>query len=283
MTFLVDAYTEAVEAEFAAEFSINNYTAAVEAEFLQTFFDDDEDTDDSIDDDEAGGGETRSPNAFEYRFGDVYKANWYTRFLDESVREKTYYLSQRDRYGEFRSLFRMLLQKIDDILSLFVEKEWVYQTKHCKCEKEMIIRLELQILGVLKVIGHNAPFQTLQSDTNISDKEHRLFFKKFINCMFFFKVDYICYPTTQDDLDKVMVRYADNFLPGCGGSVDVVHVKWSNCPAEDVNQAKGKVGFPSLAFEVVTGFDHQVLGVSIAHFGTQNDKQIVHSDETIKY
>jgi hypothetical protein len=48
--FSVDAYTEAVEAEFAAEFSINNYTAAAEAEFLQTFFDDDEDTDDSIDD-----------------------------------------------------------------------------------------------------------------------------------------------------------------------------------------------------------------------------------------
>ena len=91
----------------------------------------------------------------------------------------------------------------------------------------MIIRLELRILGALKVIGHNAPFRTLQSDTNISDIEHRLFFKKFINCMFSIKEDYICYPTTQDDLDKVMVRYADNFLPGCDGSVDVVHVKWS--------------------------------------------------------
>ena len=55
MAFLVDAYTEAVEAEFAAELSIKNYTAAVEAEFLQTFFDDDEDADDSIDD-EAGDG-----------------------------------------------------------------------------------------------------------------------------------------------------------------------------------------------------------------------------------
>ena len=176
----------------------------------------------------------------------------------------------------------MPLHKIDDILSLFVEKEWVYQTKHCKCEKEMIIRLELRILGVLKVIGHNAPFRTLQSDTNISDKEHRLFFKKFINCMFSIKEDYICYPTTQDDLDTVMVRYADNFLPGCGGSVDVVHVKWSNCPAEDVNRAKGKEGFPSLAFKVVTGFDRQVSGVSIAHFGTQNDTHIVRLDEIIK-
>ena len=100
--------------------------------------------------------------------------------------------------------------------------------------------------------------------------------------MFSIKEDYICYPTTQEDLNEVMDRYADNYLPGCGGSIDVVHVKWSNCPAEDVNRAKGKEGFPSLAFEVVTGFDRQILGVSIAHFGTRNDKQIVRSDETIK-
>ena len=53
--FSVDAYTEGVEAEFAAEFSIDNYTAAVEAEFLQAFFNNDEDTDESIADDEAGG------------------------------------------------------------------------------------------------------------------------------------------------------------------------------------------------------------------------------------
>ena len=53
--FSVNAYTEAVEAEFAAEFSIDHYTSAVEAEFLQTFFDDDEDADESIDGDEVWG------------------------------------------------------------------------------------------------------------------------------------------------------------------------------------------------------------------------------------
>ena len=90
--------------------------------------------------------------------------------------------------------------------------------------------------------------------------------------MFSIKEDYICYPTTQD-LNEVMDCYADNSLPGCGGSIDVVYMKWSNFPAENVNQAKGKEGFPSVAFEVVTGFDRQILGVSMAHFGTRNDKQ----------
>ena len=138
----------------------------------------------------------------------------------------------------------------------------------------MTIKSELQILGALKVIGHNTPFRTLQSDTDISNKEHHTFFKKFIDCMFSIKEDYICYPTTQEDLNEVMDCYADNYLPGCGGSIDAVHVKWSNCPAEDVNRAKGKEGFLSLGFEVVTGFDRQILGVSIAHFGAWNDKQI---------
>ena len=150
--FSVDAYTEAVEAEFAAEFSIDNYTAAVEAEFLQAFFDNDEDADKSIDDDDDVGRKKRSPNAFEYRFGDVYEASWYRRFLCDAVREKTYYLSQRDRYGEFRSLFCMPLTKIDDIVSLFIEKGWVYQTKHCKCEKEMTIKWSCECWVLLKLL-----------------------------------------------------------------------------------------------------------------------------------
>jgi len=38
-----------------------------------------------------------------------------------------------------------------------------------------------------------------------------------------------------------------------------------------VNQATGKEGYPSLTFDVVTGFDCQILGVSPAHFGIRND------------
>jgi len=106
----------------------------------------------------------------------------------------------------------------------------------------MTIKLELRILGALKVIGHNSPFRTLQCYTNISDKEHRNFFKTFIDCMFSIKEDYICYPTTQQDLNEVMGPYADNYLPGCGGSIDVVHVKWSNCPGGGCQSSEGERG-----------------------------------------
>ena len=57
-----------------------------------------------------------APNLFEYEFGDVFDANWYRTFLRHDVREKTYILSSRDRFGEFRSIFRVPLTKVDELL-----------------------------------------------------------------------------------------------------------------------------------------------------------------------
>ncbi len=39
--------------------------------------------------------------------------------------------------------------------------------------------------------------------------------------------NYISLTKTQQQLEKVIECYNDMVLPGCGGSVDVVHVKWS--------------------------------------------------------
>jgi hypothetical protein len=52
----------------------------------------------------------------------------------------------------------MPLKKIDDMVSLFNNSEWVYKMKHCKTKEEMIIKLELGILGALKVFSHTALF-----------------------------------------------------------------------------------------------------------------------------
>ena len=75
--------------------------------------------------------------------------------------------------------------------------------------------------------------------------------------------------------------YEKSGLPGCCGLMDVVHVRWSQCPTGDLNRAKGKESFPTLAFECVTDFNRQILGVYGPHFGLQNDKEIVKSDPTV--
>lgn len=78
-----------------------------------------------------------------------------------------------------------------------------------------------------------------------------------------------------------MKEYEDNFLPGCGGSVDVVHLKWSCCPAGDFNRACGKEKFPSVAFECVTNNKRKILGVAPVQYGSRNDKHIVRIDPTV--
>jgi hypothetical protein len=100
--------------------------------------------------------------------------------------------------------------------------------------------------------------------------------------MYSIRDEYIYYPRNMEELSAVMERYEEKDLPGCGGSIDVVHLKWSNCPAGDKNRSKGKEGYPTVALEVVSGFDRQILGISSIQFGTRNDKHIVKIDETVK-
>jgi hypothetical protein len=99
--------------------------------------------------------------------------------------------------------------------------------------------------------------------------------------MYNIRCNYIGCPPPEMELQEVMHRYSDNILPGCGGSIDVIQVKWRQCPTGDINRCKGKEGYPSVGFEVVSGFDCQILGVSSVNFGTRDDQQIVCTDETV--
>ncbi len=90
--------------------------------------------------------------------------------------------------------------------------------------------------------------------------------------------EYVYFPRTSEELAETMKCYEQVDLPGTMGSVDVVHVKWSNCPAGDFNRSKGKESYPSLAFECITDIDCCILGVFGLQFGSQNDKHIVKID-----
>ena len=56
------------------------------------------------------------------------------------------------------------------------------------------------------------------------------------------------YPESSDELKSVMNKYTVKKLPGCGGSIDAVHLKWSNCPAGDYNPSLGKEGYLTLLY-----------------------------------
>ncbi len=86
---------------------------------------------------------------------------------------------------------------------------------------------------------------------------------------------------THKELGPIMRQYGEAGLPGFAGSVDVVHVKWVNCPAGDYSRSKGKESYPSIAFECITDYDHHILGVCGPQFGSNNDKHIVKVDKNI--
>ena len=200
----------------------------------------------------------RSPNLYPYSFGNVYEANWYRQYLKPEVRDRTYALSSRDRFGEFRAHFRMPLAKVDDLVERFLDEGWIHLTKHCSDVAALRVKAELLVLGALSVLGHHTPFCCLRSDTEISTSEHRAFFHDFIDCMYTIREEYIFYPRSPEELQRVMDRYVQVYLPGCGGSMDVVHLKWYNCPAGDRNRCTGKEGYPTVAFQCISGFDRSV-------------------------
>eukprot|EP00956_Cyclotella_meneghiniana_P025798 scaffold54583_cov64-Cyclotella_meneghiniana.AAC.1 len=223
----------------------------------------------------------RMPNEFGYSFGNVYESSWFKKFLAPDVREKTYRSSSRDRYGAFCSHFRMPLVMVDTLTHLFLGKGWVGYTKRINSYDTLFLRTQLHILGTLEVLGSHTPFRKLETSTNISTEEHRKFFHLFLDRMYSVRDDYIKYPETLEDLRPIMKQYAEQFLPGCGGSIDVVHLKWSNCPAGDRNRCTGKEKFPTLAFECISDNKRRILGVSSIQYGTRNDQHIVKLDETV--
>ena len=210
----------------------------------------------------------RLPNEYPYHFGNVMKSNWYRKFLHPDVRQKTYRRLSTTRWSDFRSYFRLTLEKVDDLTNMFLDRGWCTPSKRDWDETFFYVKTELRILGALNVLGNHTPFRQLTTNMELSAEDHQLFFHKFIKKLSSVKSEFIKYPETFEELKVVMKKYSAKKLPGCAGSIDVVHLKWSNCPAGDYNRSLGKEGYPTLAFKVVTGNDRDILGISPIQFGT---------------
>lgn len=72
--------------------------------------------------------------------------------------------------------------------------------------------------------------------------------------------------------------YKEKYFPGCGKSIDMVHLKWIKYPAGVYKGSKGTKGYSLIAFEVITWYD--LFEVSSIHFGTQYNQPIIQTNET---
>ena len=112
-------------------------------------------------------------------------------------------------------------------------------------------------------------------NTHISSLELLLYFELFVNMYVQNCDEYIYLPCDKDKLEEVMQNYPAVGLPGAMGLVDGVHCKWSKCPAGDFNRAKGKDGYPTLAFQCISDYNRCITAVFVPQWGTRNDKHIV--------
>jgi hypothetical protein len=99
--------------------------------------------------------------------------------------------------------------------------------------------------------------------------EVQKFFFKFLHAIVDMKDEYIFLLANVTALTRVMQSYTFSGLPGACGSMDVVLIKWSNCPTGDYNRAKGKECYPTLAFQCVTDNSRRFLSVWLTVWHTK--------------
>ena len=227
--------------------------------------------------------------SYHYKIGQFETSPYYVNYLSDdvidipgahkdTVRNQTLRLSLNPK-SAFRSAFKMPLYMVESLASRIVEEEFLTISHHCRTAALLKIKSELLVLGCLAILsGSTSGFRNLRISTHICATEHSKFFKRFVWYLFDQRHEYIYLPRNSEELRTVMTSYEEMGLPGAMGSVDVVHVKWSNCPAGDYNRSKGKESYPSLAFECISDFNRRIRHVHGPQFGTRNDKHIVKMD-----
>ena len=150
------------------------------------------------------------------------------------------------------------------------------------CTGRLAVPTELKVLGVLRVLGRATCFDGITELSGIAESTMCTFFHRFTK---WFREDiYPCFvyaPKTLDDLAEVQTPYALLGLPGCIGSMDVVHIAWCMCPSYLMNLAKGKEGIPTIAYNVICDHAGRALAVLAGAYGAFNDKTIVRNDDVV--
>lgn len=206
-----------------------------------------------------------------------YESNWFTRFLQSEEHIANITNPTHPRGIEFRSCFGVPFEIFTNLLSIIEEKNW-YDDSRFDAVGNRCSDVRLLLLGTLNQMAQNATPLTCTGNTNISATVHRVFTRAIREEFFFEQEQWLCVPSTPEELNRVTQDYERLGIPGVAGSMDVVHRGWDKCPSELTPLFKGKEGYPTVAFEVVTTHRREVLYVSKGYPGTRNDKQIVKVD-----
>eukprot|EP00613_Pedinella_sp_CCMP2098_P060687 CAMPEP_0171982880 /NCGR_PEP_ID=MMETSP0993-20121228/272970_1 /TAXON_ID=483369 /ORGANISM="non described non described, Strain CCMP2098" /LENGTH=685 /DNA_ID=CAMNT_0012635561 /DNA_START=176 /DNA_END=2236 /DNA_ORIENTATION=+ len=199
------------------------------------------------------------------------------------------------------------------VLLLRWTKDW-HETAATDAAGRVRVPTELKLLGVLRVLGRGTCFDGIEELSGVSVSTMHSFFHKFtawfreevfpvfvstpktkeglVQIEAAYKLlglpgavgsmDVVHkYAKTKEGLVQIEAAYKLLGLPGAVGSMDVVHIAWCMCPTYLANLAKGKEGYPSVAYNVVCDHEGNATAVLPGTYGATNDKTIVHFDDFV--
>jgi hypothetical protein len=144
----------------------------------------------------------------------------------------------------------MPLWKVEELADLLISHGYVPLPRTRFHQEEFRERTELFVMSSLYLLGMGAVFRACQPLCSISTSEVRKFYYLFFDAIVDMRDDQIYMPRNHVELTKVEACYNAVGLPGCSGSVNVVHVKWSIAQLETSIAPRGRRHFPPLDLSV---------------------------------
>lgn len=206
--------------------------------------------------------------------GSVWHSSWGELLNSPSLRTP----GSRE-YKRFRRRFRMPPDLFLDHLVPLSKKHNIFEQKH---RSRNVI--EMKLLVGLRMLGRDDCGDAIAELSGIGESSAFVIFHQF--CRGITKYLYPLFvqiPEPGSDLyEEVTSAYTALGFPGCVGSLDCTHIKWSRCPSELRNLCKGKEGFPTLSFEVVCDHSRRIHHCTEGFYGTTNDQVVVVNDKYIR-
>jgi hypothetical protein len=129
--------------------------------------------------------------------------------------------------------------KVEELTNILIDRGYIIPPRSHWHRVVFRERSELLVMPVLYLLGTGAAFRSCKPLCGISMSEVCKFFYKYIEALVDMKDEYIYLPRNLTELKGVNRDYNSAGLSGSVDSMDVVHLKWSNCPTGDHNHAKG--------------------------------------------
>ena len=164
---------------------------------------------------------------------------------------------------EFRKIFSIPLPIVQNIIQYVETSNWFNSIGKSDAAGNKSIPAYLLVLETIRILTKGCPISTCVIESRISESKLQSFFHKF--CENFSKdnySNYINYPDSREDIERVIGVYKLLGFPGCVGSTDCVHIGWNRVPYSHRHDYIGVSGKGSLSYEFTVDHHKKIMSIT---------------------